>query len=41
MLSLRMRNKVYKYVVFFFSDGKKIGTVFILNIFDGYKINIK
>ena len=36
-----MRNKVYKYAVFFFPDGKKIGTAPTSNILDGYKTNIK
>ena len=36
-----MRNKVYKYAVFFFLDGNKIGTAPTSNILDGYKTHIK
>ena len=41
MPSSRMRNKVYKYAVFFFPDGNKIGTAPTSNILDGYKTHIK
>ena len=41
MPSSRMRNKVYKYAVFFFPDGNKIGTAPTSTIRDGYKTHIK
>ena len=41
MPSSRIRNKVYKYAVFFFLDGNKIGTAPTSNILEGYKTHIK
>ena len=36
-----MRNKVYKFAVFFFPNGNTIGTAPTSNILDGYKNRIK
>ena len=41
MSSSRIRNKVYKYAVFFFPDGKKVGTCKTSNVCEGFKDKIK
>ena len=41
MRSSRILNKVYKYAVFYFPDGKKVGTAPTANVCEGFKCHIK